>query len=150
MGTVIAWPLSTLPTGNEPGKWLECNGQAVNSSLYPKLASLMSYTPNYQGVFLRGYGSQYSYHYNTVLHSSSSLGVLQGDSIRNIAGDLGEMLHSDMFTGPFYERSRVGNKTFPDDRWVSGLSAFDASRVVPTANEDRPVNIAVKYLIKAK
>jgi len=54
---VIAWPLSTLPTDTELDKWLECNGQAVNATLYPKLAVLMSNTPNYQGVFLRGYGS---------------------------------------------------------------------------------------------
>ena len=30
-----------------------------------------------------------------------------------------------------------------------GMIAFDASRVVPTANENRPVNATVRFLIKA-
>jgi len=27
---------------------------------------------------------------------------------------------------------------------------FDSSRVVPTANENRPVNVAVRYLIRTR
>ena len=30
------------------------------------------------------------------------------------------------------------------------LTSFDASRVVPTAEENRPINKAVRYFIKAK
>ena len=41
--------------------------------------------PNYQGVFLRGYGGQTSYHYGAVGHWSAGLGELQGDGIREIS-----------------------------------------------------------------
>lgn len=33
---------------------------------------------------------------------------------------------------------------------MPGKFSFDASRVVPTAEENRPVNKAVRYFIKAK
>ncbi|MBP2629476.1 MAG: hypothetical protein H6Q70_104 [Firmicutes bacterium] len=147
---MIAWPLSTLPTDTELDKWLECNGQAVNATLYPKLAVLMSNTPNYQGVFLRGYGSQYSYHYNTVLHSSSSLGILQGDSIRNITGRLQDRDSMEMLQGAFYFDSSTPHGNGGTVSKGSYEIIFDTSRVVPASNENRPVNIAVKYLIKAK
>ncbi len=114
----------------------------------------MSYTPNYQGVFLRGYGSQYSSHYGTVLHQSDELGILQGDAIRNITGtfpnnDYEYMSHH---TGAFYyEGTPIGHGYSDDPSYCVGArSGFDASRVVPTDTENRPVNIAVKYLIKAK
>ena len=55
----------------------ECNGQAINSSKYPKLYTLMHNTPDYRGVFLRGLGG-----------NSASLGELQGDAIRNITGEI--------------------------------------------------------------
>ena len=34
--------------------------------------------------------------------------------------------------------------------YVSQGMGFDASRVVPVANENRPINKAVRYFIKAK
>ena len=37
--------------------------------VYPELAGLIGWNvPNYQGVFLRGYGGQTSYHYGAVEH----------------------------------------------------------------------------------
>ncbi|MBP2629480.1 MAG: hypothetical protein H6Q70_108 [Firmicutes bacterium] len=155
MGTVIAWPLATLPTGSESGKWLECNGQAVNASLYPKLTVLMSYTPNYSGVFLRGYGSQNSYHYGTILHLSGNLGELQGDSIRNITGsiEMPEMYpdHSSGSSGAFYQYLYDTARTYRvNGSGYGAVTYFDTSRIVPTSNENRPVNKAVRYLIKAK
>ena len=54
--------------------------------VYPELVSLIGATvPNYQGVFLRGYGGQTSYHYGAVGHWSAGLGELQGDGIREIS-----------------------------------------------------------------
>jgi hypothetical protein len=55
VGGVIIWPANTNP----PARYLECNGQVVNSTSYPALASAWSLTgafalPNYQDVFLRG------------------------------------------------------------------------------------------------
>ena len=59
---------------------------SVFLSVYPELAALIGWNvPNYQGVFLRGYGGQTSYHYGAVGHWSAGLGELQGDGIREIS-----------------------------------------------------------------
>ena len=54
--------------------------------VYPERVGVVGYyTPNYAGVFLRGYGGQTSYHYGAVGHWSAGLGELQGDGIREIS-----------------------------------------------------------------
>ena len=37
VGTIIAWPVSSQP--EDPHKWLECNGQTINPTVYPDLAA---------------------------------------------------------------------------------------------------------------
>ncbi|MBP2629473.1 MAG: hypothetical protein H6Q70_101 [Firmicutes bacterium] len=110
----------------------------------------MSYTPDYRGTFLRGLGSVTSNHYNIVIHQSGALGQLQGDSIRNITGQVaGGSIEEDSAAtyGAIYISGVYpgANHGWNDYGW-----AFDASRIVPVANENRPVNKAVIYLIKAK
>ena len=52
---------------------------SVFLSVYPELFGVVGgNVPNYQGVFLRGYGGQTSYHYGAVGHWSAGLGELQG------------------------------------------------------------------------
>ena len=147
IGAVIAWPANSLPQGS--GTWLECNGQSCVT--YPQLVAVLgrSTVPDYRGAFLRAYGSRTSSHYGTVTHQSGELGVLQGDAIRNITGNVTSI----------YGRSNIANGAFNLDRAYEAIDydkganmahySFNASRVVPTANENRPINIAVKYLIKA-
>ena len=36
IGTIIAWPYSTMPTS---GEWLECNDQTVSAAAYPDFTS---------------------------------------------------------------------------------------------------------------
>jgi hypothetical protein len=51
--------------------------------------------------------------------------------------------------GAFYLASSTyanGEDSDGGDEWILG---FDASRVIPTANENRPVNMSVRYLIRA-
>lgn len=127
------------------GTWLECNGQST--AAYPALAAIVgANVPDYQGVFLRGYGSQTSTHYGTITHSSATLGVLQGDTIRNITGTLG--LFIGQGTGPFYGSNYVYAGINGTNMWWQQVY-MDLSRSVPTANENRPINKAVHYLIKA-
>ena len=149
IGTVVAWPTSNwysdiASAGGDPTDYLVCNGQWVNSSTYPKLAKIMSYVPDYQGYFLRGLGG-----------NSAGVGEYQSDAIRNIYG----YFHADdhiinyASSGAFY--NTVGSKGYDaqnnsDWRFVDTHVNFDASRIVPTANENRPVNKAVIYLIRAK
>jgi len=154
VGTIIIWPFSTLPTD---GKWLECNGQAINASLYPKLAAMTSYTPNYQGVFLRGLGSQaYADGYGNVLHSSNSLGALQGDSIRNLTGsgsvnfNAGAVTNTSGVFSSYGRRSPINMNTEDGNNDGSTGINMNIANSVPTSNENRPINMAVRYLIKAK
>ncbi|MBP2632153.1 MAG: hypothetical protein H6Q70_2781 [Firmicutes bacterium] len=149
IGSVIMWPFSTLPGGDDEGKWLECNGQSTDG--YPELAAIAGATvPDYQGYFLRGLGG-----------NSADLGVKQGDAIRNITGTTvahkfatwvgpticppdGAFSYKNM-GGSDYTVSTVSPKSTDNL-----ASYFDASKVVPTADENRPINKAVIYLIKAK
>ena len=151
VGMIIAWASAKNP---DDGTWLECNGQSC--AAYPKLVAVLgrSTVPDYRGVFLRAYGSRISSHYGTVTHQSGSLGELQGDAIRNITGkysgyEFGNSDGAKRQEGALYdtgERWYSGNRNHSDQAITLGL---DASRVVPTATENRPINIAVKYLIKA-
>ena len=45
---VIAWTLATNPSDN----YLECNGQSIDSTKYPKLYELMHNVPDYRGLKL--------------------------------------------------------------------------------------------------
>ena len=145
IGTVIAWPVNSLP--QESGTWLECNGQSC--AAYPKLVAVLgrSTVPDYRGVFLRGYGSRTSSHYGTVTHQSGALGELQGDAIRNITGSMAtSMSYAD---GKLFQMSYVIRTFDRDGGGPVNATSFDASRVIPTANENRPINMAVRYFIKA-
>lgn len=127
--------------------------------MYPELVGVVGgNAPNYQGVFLRGYGGQTSYHYGVVGHWSAGLGELQGDAIRNITGThSSEVLmvgstNTYGVTGAFYDAGSSGGRHIKSKTFDPGdqIRGFDASRVTPVAQEIRPVNRAVRYLIRAK
>ena len=155
VGTVITWASKSNP--NENGTWLECNGQSCTA--YPELVRVLgsSTVPDYRGVFLRGFGSVTSTHYGTVTHQSNGLGELQGDSIRNIYGRFvvddiigdGGYGHEFPPNGAFKVVGSANYDARSHDTWAGHLLSFNASYVVPTANEDRPINRAVRYFIKA-
>lgn len=123
---------------------------------YPELYSLVgSKVPNYRGLFLRGQGG-----------NAAALGVLQEDAIRNLTGYLGvtEFVKPNVYAGwktqNFYPSGVFANlirmgQTYPtgnDNINTAFLSEtiLDASRQVPTASENRPINKDVRYLIRAK
>ena len=116
---------------------------------------------DFRGLFLRGYGSQSHTKNNgsttgntTTTHSSGTLGAVQGDAIREMYGEAATsgQLHGSGYNvfggmvGPsvYYAGAREGSGACP-----SGFN-FYASRVVPVASEIRPVNMAVRYLVRAK
>ena len=88
--------------------------------------------PDLRGLFLRGHGG-----------NSDALGVRQGDAIRNIIGSFTETYTG--ISGVFYRITGGDIKAGSEGE----LIGFDVSRQVPTANEDRPANQAVRYLIRA-
>ena len=156
IGTIITWASSNDP---KDGTWLECNGQSC--SKYPQLVAVLgkSTVPDYRGVFLRGYGSHTSNHYGAVTHTSAALGILQGDAIRNITGQFSGIT-SGRSLGKYpngievFKLLNISQQSFKpdyanDNTEMKSDISFDTSRVVPTSNENRPINIAVRYLIKA-
>ena len=157
IGTIIAWASSINPAD---GTWLECNGQSCAS--YSELVAVLgkSTVPDYRGVFLRGLGSVQSTHYGTVTHSSNALGIIQGDAMRSLPtsyfyaalGRVGSDYGSDGYecSGAFtyIEKYSTAMKTGNGDDWGRKYK-LDFSGALPVANEFRPVNIAVRYFIKA-
>jgi hypothetical protein len=118
---------------------------------YPELYSLIGpAVPDFRGLFLRGYGSQVTSHYGTVVHQSAALGVLQGDAIREISGDIGGTYgDSGSASGPFRRISRQFSAMLNSGNDDTYNQNFSASSVVPVADEIRPANRAVRYLIRA-
>ena len=213
----MVWPTASIPTYGR-GVWLECNGQSFEPDRFPQLYKTLGTdrVPNYQGMFLRGYGSQ-SYSQNngefsssSTTYSSGSIGQIQGDGMRRLYGgwgaiqfasndnnlygnfmkvagisyfglskyELGHGIWGVTHTGvhiPYMEYSISGDEengyllnssvSFFDfetkvpgefllNSTDDGLGAFsigwDSSFGAPTSNEIRSVNVAVKFMIKAK
>ena len=108
---------------------------------YPELFAVVGgQTPDLRGLFLRGHGG-----------NSAALGVQQGDAIRNVTGTFDARV-AGMWregTGPFRVGGGGGQKVAVDGYGYPYDVSFDLSRCVPTASENRPVNTAVRYLIRA-
>ena len=76
-----------------------------------------------------------------------SVGETQEDAIRNITGKFGPVDGGGRHTGAFRQEESFGyGATLGDSRW---WVSFDASRVVPVANENRPKSLILKLCIKA-
>lgn len=149
IGTIIIWGYAKNPS-EDYGVWLDCDGRNVSN--YPNLVAAIGSTtiPDYRGIFLRCQGSQTV---DETVHSSPAVGVKQGDAIRNITGNftaLHQMNADICATGAFtYQNQNFGENGGRNSAQETPLYTFDASRVVPTANENRPVNATVRFLIKA-
>ncbi|MEZ3127305.1 MULTISPECIES: phage tail protein [Enterobacteriaceae] len=144
VGVPVPWPSATPPTG-----WLKCNGAAFSAEEYPELTKVYptNKLPDLRGEFIRGWDDGRGVDAGRQLLSS------QGDAIRNIEGfaDGGIGMSFDAIRGAFYDAgtrsARMPNNT--TDIGKTDDLGFDASRVVPTANENRPRNIAFNYIVRA-
>ncbi len=77
-----------------------------------------------------------------------NVGTTQGDAIRNITGQITiDDYDQGTITGVF---NKIGEGTAAGNKGGGTLIEFDASRVVPTADENRPKSIVLKLCIKAK
>lgn len=145
IGTIIAMSSDYIPTG-----YLLCNGSAVNRQTYSLLFAKIGTTygegdgtntfnlPDLRGKFVRGLGG-----------NSDLLGKTQGDAIRNIRGEV-DICHGDNnVTNGVFRDNGIKSRGRDGNEWYSHSVIFDASTVVPTANENRPLNMAMNYLIKA-
>lgn len=163
-GSVVAMATRVVPQG-----YLECNGNTVSRSEFSKLFSVIGTSfgsgdgsttfnlPDLRGQFVRGFDSGSGVDANRVF------GTLQGDAIRNISAsafygydaDVATKAPSSYTSGAF----KYSDISLPDNTnklsVIPSTSAlnwypliFDASLQVPTANENRPKNIALTYMIK--
>ena len=154
VGVPVPWPSETPPTG-----WLKCNGAAFSAEEYPELAKVYptNKLPDLRGEFIRGWDDERG------VDSGRTLLSAQGDAIRNITGGFGQLrVNSEInaivdvqsVSGAFYGGTSVRNNinvsmTYANDRKIRQDVYFSAANVVPTANENRPRNIAFNYIVRA-
>ncbi|MBA0187214.1 tail fiber protein [Pectobacterium odoriferum] len=148
--TIGALPTSELvgmplpfPGAVAPAGWLKCNGQQFDTAQYPVLASRYpnGFLPDLRGEFVRGWDD------GRGADSGRALLSAQGDAIRNITGTFNPGGWGITADGVFSRGDTRGSNhgQFHD----SALITFDASTVVPTAEENRPRNIAFNYIVRA-
>lgn len=147
---------STAPNG-----WLECNGTTLQISQYPELYAAISTTYGGDGVttFALPDLTRDSGLFIRSASAGRTVGSVQGDAIRNITGSFGQMSDLDSSTwsktlsGAFGYNSNAGisypmKKLTLNSYTATSKVIFDASKTVPTAEENRPINIAFMPIIK--
>ena len=159
-GSVYTFAGATVPTG-----WLKCNGALLSRTTYAALFAVIGTTygagdgsttfalPDLRGEFVRGFDDARG------VDSGRALGSKQGDAIRNMSGEVrfetvegGDQLIW-LSSGVFSHSGDTllgGHKQLASGAsgsWEQILS-FSADKVVPTAAENRPRNVAMHYIIK--
>ena len=158
IGIPFFWPSSAMPN-TVMDEWsdmvfLKFNGATFSASTYPKLALMFPglMLPELRGEFLRVWDD------GRGVDSGRALLTAQGDAIRDISGRLlglmttavSQSTADNWVTGPFkavHEGDSGQVTTSPGNRYDV---SFSAARVVPTAQENRPRNIAFNFLVRAK
>ena len=153
IGVPIPYPLSTVPIG-----CLAMNGQRFDTRRYPKLAQKYpsGQLPDMRGEFIRGWDN------GRDVDTGRALLSAQGDAIRNITGEISDFMYESKyvfnsthaFKGAFYKDLSVKDLAITvnpsDTNQFGDRVKFDASRVVPTASDNRPRNIAYHYICLAE
>ncbi|MGC6622947.1 phage tail protein [Escherichia coli] len=157
VGVPVPWPSATPPTG-----WLKCNGAAFSAEEYPELAKAYptNKLPDLRGEFIRGWDD------GRGVDSGRTILNSQGDAIRNITGTIGARHEisslcffgngsgaffgndEEMYDPVVIKAESTGKSSVSmTDRHI--YANLDVSRVVPTATENRPRNIAFNYIVRA-
>lgn len=154
---IVSYFASSAPP---PQGWLLCNGALISRTIYSDLFNAIGVTygsgdgsttfgiPDLRGEFLRGLDN------GRGIDVDRTLGSVQGDAIRNLTGGFWTYTYIDGWpTGVFksyeiHKQQATGNNIPGGDRYVHAGLAFDASLQVPTANENRPRNVALSIYIK--
>ena len=141
-----AMPLGTIVPyygTDEPNGWKICDGRScAGTDLAKKLG--ISVVPDLRGRFIRMIGG-----------NAAGMAVAQEDCIRNITGE-------SILTGTAGSKLWINTKGAMHTNLgrFNGIGSsgtyseladgvhFDASRVVPTGPENRPINMAFNYIIK--
>jgi len=116
-------------------------------------------------MFLRGYGSQAHLQWNGgyfgntwTTHSSGALRQIQGDAGRHLYGsnlDVSGSPHGNASFGGAMQHhvgQRIGfsyRTGATEGVSLYGTTTIDNALIMPVAAENRPANVAVRYLIRA-
>ena len=172
-GTIVSYGGETIPDG-----WLLCDGSEVSRSQYANLYAAIGTAwgygdnaatfnlPDMRGVFLRGVTGVSGDDADTTTrvprqdggNSGNKVGSYQDDAIRNITGSISSngtygtaIFGGNPSTSGAIERSTTHNWNNAGNNvggtLYSGFT-FNASRVVPVGNDNRPKNVYVYYIIK--
>lgn len=162
-GQIGAFAMATPPDG-----WIKANGAAVSRTAYAVLFAVIGTTfgegdgsttfnlPDMRGEFIRGWDDARG------VDAARVFGSAQGDAIRNITGNINPTRLLDLIDGGHgdYQGALVKSNHALAGTVTGGLKSigsgpdssfslsFDASLSVPTANENRPRNIALLHCIK--
>ena len=127
VGMILAWPVGQNP--EDMDNWLECNGQSISPSVYPELfAVLGSSVPDLRGLFLRGYGGKSAALGATQDQATASSGIQIATAFIDLGGG-----GWDGWAYAPYPQAGGSWTTLPG-----------------TGDETRPVNMAVRYLVRAR
>ncbi|MDR2893512.1 MAG: phage tail protein [Deltaproteobacteria bacterium] len=169
VGTVIAWPVATNPP--DYASWMECDGRAVDQATYPELYALVGgNVPDFRGMFLRGVGGkagelgelQAEGVYIDPATARISLAGKMADVAPEERGDSSaeggmrvsvrsQRVYSiGSVTKTYSGRgSSLSNETLSS--YTNGFTEdIPFSISVDGADETRPVNKSVRYLVRAK
>ena len=143
IGTVIAWPVNTLPVVSGE-VWLECNGQSCSS--YPALVAVLgkSTVPDYRNRFLEG-------------HATAGTSIAAG--LPNIIGSTGPF-HSNVQNWSIQTNSGAltasisgtgnGYEKYTKSMWKLDFNASKSNSIYGASTTVQPPAVTVKFLIKAK
>lgn len=149
-GAVFYFAANTAPTG-----YLAANGAAVSRATYSALFAVVGTTygagdgsttfnlPDLRGQFLRGVDN------GRGVDPARAIGTSQGDAIRNLTGTLGGAPANVAATASGVFAATNGGLFYVNGgSYQTFVNTLDASRQVPTAAENRPVNVALLACIK--
>ena len=132
---------------NIPDGWFICNGSTFNTTLYPKLYKALNSSNAIPDMTTD----------SRFIRCSTIAGIAQGDAIRNITGrhpGVGQRRGVQFGVYGAFRRYNTNNEPSEGERVGNDgarrddIFEFDASRVVPTADENRPINISAIPIIK--
>lgn len=152
VGSIDYFAMTVPPSG-----YLKADGGTVSRTSYPDLFDAIGITfgegdgtttfrlPDLRGEFVRGWDD------GREVDTGRVLGSAQGDAIRNITGTISDAYGGWNFaaTGAFDSSMQSVNLIGSQYEGAYGHVDLDVSRVVPTADENRPRNVALLACIKA-
>lgn len=159
---------TSLQTENH-GDWLLCDGQAVSRTEYADLFAVIGTgfgvgdgintfnIPDYRGKFLRGLGGDSAANVYTVQAAANSMSGHYhgfGYNTENNAGTFAAKASATNYNMPPNSGTRDWNGSEGGGSYNGDVSTYGANMIttLPTTSnvEDRPINMAVNYFIKAK